>query len=143
MLPAWGERRPSAATEQIREKPPADAARAPEIPFLRPSGSVAVPFKNSAFASSERLQRAAENAPAMRRGEKDSEAVRILQQALIGVGVATMRRSLRPDGSLDGLYGSETVKAVRRFQEKAGLAAKGKGDGITGRNTLRGWGSKV
>lgn len=95
-----------------------------------------MPFKNPDFATNARLRLAAENSPAMSRGEKDEEAVSILQQALIGVGAATMRRSIRSDGTLDGEFGSETVKAVRRFQEMAGLASKGGGDGIAGRKTL-------
>ena len=95
-------------------------------------------FINPDFAKNGRLLRAAENSPAMRRGENDTEAVRVVQQALIGVGAATMRRSMRPDGSLDGDYGGETVQGVRRFQEIVGLTdRKGRGDGVCGRNTLR------
>ena len=93
---------------------------------------------NPLFANHPRFVRAAENAPPMRRGEPDSAAVRILQNALIGVGVATMRRSIRPDGTLDGDYGTETVQAVRRFQRKVGLVDNtGQGDGVVGRETLR------
>lgn len=93
---------------------------------------------NPLFANTPRFLRAEGNAPPMRRGEGDRDAVRILQNALIGVGVATMRRSIRPDGTLDGDYGTETVQAVRRFQRKVGLVDNtGQGDGVVGRNTLR------
>ena len=92
---------------------------------------------NPLFAGNARLVRAAENAPAMRRGESDREAVRILQNALVGVEAATMRRSIRPDGTLDGDFGSETVQGVKRFQEQHGLVGRsGRGDGIVGRLTL-------
>lgn len=92
---------------------------------------------NPLFASNLRLQNAAQNAPAMRRGEQDHVAVAILQNALIGVNAGTFRRSLLSDGSLDGDYGGETAAAVARFQEMTGLASGGrKGDGIAGRNTL-------
>lgn len=92
---------------------------------------------NQQFVASQRLQNAAENAPAMYRGDNDTEAVRLIQQALIGVGASSMRRSINADGTLDGDYGSETFDAVVRFQENNGLMnRRGKGDGIIGRNTM-------
>ena len=94
-------------------------------------------LSNPLFANNARLVRASENAPPMRRGETDAEAVRILQNALIGVGVTTMRRSVRPDGTLDGNYGGETVEAVKRFQRLVGLVDNtGHGDGMVGRKTM-------
>ena len=95
-----------------------------------------MPLTNPLFRDNPRIRNAAENAPAMRRGERDREAVRILQNALIGVGAATMRRSIRSDGTLDGDYGSETVSGVARFQASVGQAEEGgTGDGIAGRLT--------
>jgi|GEM_PF-3262958 len=97
-----------------------------------------MPLTNPLFRNNARIRDAAENAPAMRRGERDHEAVRILQNALIGVGAATMRRSIRPDGTLDGDYGGETVAAVARFQATVGLADEGRnGDGVAGRLTWK------
>lgn len=88
------------------------------------------------FTSNSRLVNASNNAPALRRGESDSSAVRILQHALFSVQASTFRRSLRRDGTLDGDYGSETVNAVSSFQERFGLAERGCGDGIAGRLTI-------
>ena len=89
------------------------------------------------FAGNARLNRAADNAPAMRRGENDAAAVRLLQQALQDLEIATMRRSQGADGQLDGDYGGETFHAVQKFQEDNGLTAGGRpGDGIAGRETL-------
>lgn len=95
-----------------------------------------MPLTNPLFRDNARIRDAAENAPPMRRGERNEEAVRILQNALIAVNAATMRRSIRQDGSLDGDYGSETVAGVARFQAMAGQAEDdGRGDGIAGRLT--------
>ena len=95
-----------------------------------------MPLTNPLFRDNGRIRNAAENAPPMRRGERDTEAVRILQNALMAVNAATMRRSIRSDGTLDGDYGGETVAAVARFQAMAGQAEDGgSGDGIAGRMT--------
>jgi len=96
-------------------------------------------LKNPMFRDNLRIRNAALNAPPMRRGERDKEAVRILQNALIAVKASTMRRSIRPDGTLDGDYGSETVAAVARFQGAVGQAVNGSktGDGIAGRLTWK------
>ncbi|WP_299473857.1 T6SS effector amidase Tae4 family protein [uncultured Roseibium sp.] len=95
-----------------------------------------MPLTNPLFRDNARIRDAAENAPPMRRGERDAEAVRILQNALIAVNAATLRRSIRPDGTLDGDYGGETVAGVARFQAMAGQAEDGgRGDGIAGRLT--------
>lgn len=95
-------------------------------------------LSNPDFAANARIRNAAENAPPMRRGEADAEAVRILQSALVRVGAATLRRSRAADGTLDGDYGGETVRAVQRFQQMMGLTGTdGRGDGIAGRTTWR------
>ncbi len=97
-----------------------------------------MPLSNPLFRNNPRIRNAAENAPPMRRGERDHEAVRILQNALISVGASTMRRSIRSDGTLDGDYGSETVAGVARFQAMVGQAEEGRtGDGIAGRLTWK------
>lgn len=84
------------------------------------------------FANNSRLQTAADNNPPMKKGET-GEAVAILQQALIDLGgfsmpITTAQRTKRPDG----IYGDETAKTVRTFQEQQGLDR----DGIAGRQTL-------
>ena len=54
-----------------------------------------------------------------------------------GETVRTIQTKLRRwgyyDGAVDGIYGSQTVEAVRRFQRKNGLTA----DGVCGPATLR------
>lgn len=54
-----------------------------------------------------------------------------------GEGVRTIQTKLRRwgyyNGAVDGIYGSQTVEAVRRFQRKNGLTA----DGVCGPATLR------
>jgi len=88
------------------------------------------------FASNQRLQRAAENAPPLTRGEPDRTAMSLVQEALVDLGYA-MPRSTHPDGSMDGIYGSETEDIIKQFQRRHGLlGASGQPDGIAGRNTL-------
>src|SRR5690554_843244 len=59
----------------------------------------------------------------LRRGDEGAD-VAILQQKLQNMGIYTER--------IDGIYGSNTVKAVRSFQEKNTLTA----DGIAGPKTF-------
>jgi hypothetical protein len=82
------------------------------------------------FATNTRLQRVAENRPAMNWGEV-GEAVRLVQQALIDLG-HRMPISTRKHGSPDGIFGDETKATVKAFQSRNGLVA----DGIVGRNTM-------
>ena len=73
----------------------------------------------------------------MRRGERDTVAVALLQQALHDLNIATMRRSINSDGTFDGDYAGETFEAVRKFQEDNGMTnSRGHGDGIVGTDTL-------
>jgi len=81
------------------------------------------------FRDSQRLQRAANNSPALRPPEQ-SDAVKRLQQSLVEIGFS-MPISLR-SGAPDGIYGAETRAVVRQFQERRGLRP----DGIVGRETL-------
>lgn len=106
--------------------------------LMRSDGTATMTLTNPLFAGNARLNAAANNAPAMRRGESDETAVRLIQNALIGCGAATMRQSIRPDGTLDGDYGGETVRGVQRFQSMHGLVGEGRtGDGVVGRDTMQ------
>lgn len=87
-------------------------------------------LKSPRFVNNARLQRAADNSPAMHASE-NGEAVRLVQQALIDLGFP-MPISTRRYGSPDGIYGDETVKQIRAFQAKQTLSP----DGATGRQTL-------
>lgn len=94
-------------------------------------------LRSQLFSQNARLNQAATNSPPMRRGERDAEAVALLQQALHDLDIASMRRSVNADGTYDGDYGGETFEAVRKFQEDNGLTHNGRhGDGIVGERTL-------
>jgi peptidoglycan hydrolase-like protein with peptidoglycan-binding domain len=66
------------------------------------------------FAASARIRRAADNAPPMKPGEPDRDAVKILQEALIQAGFKIK------DGPT-GFYGPQTVAAVKQVESKHGL----------------------
>src|SRR5262245_30493855 len=85
----------------------------------------------SRFAGNGRLQQAAQNAPPIRSGDS-GEAVQIVQQALIDLGIPMPTSTAGGMSPPDGVFGDETVGAVVRFQAGNGLSA----DGIVGRMTL-------
>ncbi|MGB1008450.1 MAG: polysaccharide deacetylase family protein [Thiolinea sp.] len=89
-------------------------------------------LRHPRFRNNLRLQRAAENSPALKPGDPDELAVSIVQRALVDLGYA-MPRSTNDDGRLDGDYGNETVTAIRSFQRDQGLQV----DGKAGRDTMR------
>ncbi len=95
------------------------------------------------FRHNRRLQAAAANSPSMKVAEQDTDAVRILQQALHDV--------IRPNGSFgypmpltfksggpDGVYGNETFTAVVSFQKERFHEDRRAHDGQAGKRTLRG-----
>ncbi len=88
-------------------------------------------LKSPRFAGNARLQSASNNAPTIRFGEKDIEAVRIIQKAYLELGFP-MPVSTRKAGSPDGIFGTETAGVTRSFQAKHKLSP----DGIVGRDTL-------
>ena len=81
------------------------------------------------FSSNQQLQRAAANSPPLKVGAK-GDGVAELQDALYDLGFGLTRTFAR--GRADGIYGPETEKAVRKFQEQHRLAA----DGVAGRDTI-------
>ncbi len=94
-------------------------------------------LQSQLFAQNARLNQAFTNSPPMRRGERDTAAVALLQQALRDLNIATMRRSINADGTFDGVYAGETVEAVRKFQEDNGMTnGRRHGDGVVGSDTL-------
>jgi Putative peptidoglycan binding domain len=78
-----------------------------------------------------RLQTAFDNSPLMTTGER-SEGVKTLQRALRDLGYP-MAVSFAKTGDADGIFGSETYKAVYQFQVDHTLQYK---DGIVDRETL-------
>jgi hypothetical protein len=84
------------------------------------------------FVGNVRIQQAARNAPAMKTGEKDAAAVKILQASLIDLGYK-MPVSTRRTGLPDGIFGRETADTVYQFQVDKKLKGR---DGIAGKETL-------
>lgn len=82
------------------------------------------------FKNNSRLQQVY-NYRYMKRGERNKEAVAIIQLALVNLGYF-LPRSTRYDGSMDGDYGRETTQNVKSFQRNNHLYT----DGIIGRNTI-------
>lgn len=85
-------------------------------------------LQHPAFKNVGRIRRAAMNSPAMGWGER-GPAVTLLQGALVDLGYK-LPISLKK-GVPDGVYGNETLGAVKKFQSKETL----KPDGVAGRNT--------
>ena len=82
------------------------------------------------FARNARLQAAAQNSPALKKGEKDKTAVALVQQALVDLGFKMSITMAK--GKPDGIYGDETVRTVSKFQSDHKLTR----DGQAGKNTL-------
>jgi peptidoglycan hydrolase-like protein with peptidoglycan-binding domain len=94
-------------------------------------------LRSRLFSNNQRLKDAANNNPVLRRGDPDQDAVRLLQQALRDLQIATMRRSIRSNGMFDGDFGGETFRAVQRFQRQNSIGgATGTGSGVADRETL-------
>lgn len=83
------------------------------------------------FARNARLQRAANNSPALSTGET-SDGVGALQQALIDLGHPMPKSTGGGFLPPDRIFGSETRSAVINFQKKHSLVA----DGVAGQKTL-------
>jgi peptidoglycan hydrolase-like protein with peptidoglycan-binding domain len=102
----------------------------PKIQRALSTEEKALNLKSPAYAGDERLEKAYDNSPAIRWGEK-GEPVKKVQQGLIDDGFP-MPISTAESGEPDGVYGSETFSTVKKFQEKHGLGK----DGIVGRDTM-------
>ena len=87
-------------------------------------------FSARRFQGSKQLDAAARNSPPLS-PEASGEAVEILQQALIDLGFK-MPISTARSGLPDGIFGSETSRAVHAFQSRHRLVQ----DGVVGHATL-------
>lgn len=88
------------------------------------------------WAANTRIQRAANNNPGMRQNENNRVAVKLLQEALIRAGFPM-------EAGADGIFGSQTAKAVVAAEQFYGFETD---TGIAGREVLgaldlalRGW----
>lgn len=87
------------------------------------------------FRWSSRLQNAERNSPPMRAGEQ-SQSVRVIQQAMIQLGIDPMTISIKKYGSPDGIFGAETKRAIKKYQ-KNHTGPTLTSDGVVGQNTMR------
>lgn len=80
---------------------------------------------------------------AFRPVEASAEAASVLKRGSTGSDVRTLQTKLKRwgyyTGSVDGIYGSQTVNAVKYFQRVNGLSV----DGVAGKNTLSAMGMSL
>jgi peptidoglycan hydrolase-like protein with peptidoglycan-binding domain len=88
-------------------------------------------LKSLAFRGDARMEKAAASAPPLARGES-SHAVALLQAALITRKYKLPKSSTKKHGAPDGIFGDETVSAVRAFQTDQKLVV----DGVAGKSTI-------
>lgn len=91
-----------------------------------------MPLSSPRFRWSARLQQVERNSPAMRSGER-GQPVRLIQQALINLGISPLTSSVSKYGSPDGIFGGETKSAVKKYQTSKLLSS----DGVIGKNTMQ------
>jgi peptidoglycan hydrolase-like protein with peptidoglycan-binding domain len=97
---------------------------------------VSLPLRSPRFTTpptSARFQQAANNTPTIKKGESNTQAVRLIQQALIDLGIPLPISTKKYD-SPDGDFGNETHEAVKFFQRK--YLPGETPDGKVGKNTL-------
>lgn len=90
-----------------------------------------MPLSYAPFVASDRIRRAAANAPWMSKGEIGG-GVAIVQGALADLGYK-LPISFKKTGLPDGIYGAETKGVVYQFQSDQKLAGK---DGVAGAETV-------
>ena len=90
-----------------------------------------MPLSYAPFVASDRIHKAAANAPWMSKGETSS-GVAILQGALADLGYK-LPITFKKTGFPDGIYGAETKSVVYQFQSDQKLAGK---DGAAGAETI-------
>jgi len=83
------------------------------------------------FVSSHALRNAATSSPPLAKGAR-GRAVHLVQMALLDLGYSMPRSTRNPIYSPDGIFGDETVAAVKQFQKDS----KKKDDGIVGKDTM-------
>ena len=88
-------------------------------------------LQSSRLKNNARLRTAAASGKkAIGKGERDKEAVALLQSCMEELGFNFVRS--KHGGKLDGVFGTETDQIIKEFQGKHGLKA----DGLVGPKTL-------
>ena len=99
------------------------------------AGEQSEDLKNEPYKGEPRLEQAFDNSPPLKFGATGTP-VRKVQQGLVDEEFS-LPESTKPDGTLDGVFGNETLGAVQGFQRKHRLVDKnGFADGQVGRNTM-------
>ena len=96
-----------------------------------PSGPSREAWTSNPTLNEIRAEAPGDNRVLIRRGQK-SEAVRLVQEAIVAWGCEEKGRNLLPQFGADADFGSETDAAVREFQDAMGIAR----DGLVGPITL-------
>lgn len=84
------------------------------------------------FRWNSRLQEVEQNNPAMRYGNR-GHAVRLIQRSMIDLSIDPMTSSIKKFGTVDGIFGGESKRAIKKYQRTKSL----KDDGAVGRFTMR------
>jgi peptidoglycan hydrolase-like protein with peptidoglycan-binding domain len=92
-----------------------------------------MPLLSPRFRNEAELKRVDAGQLMLKTGAKGRH-VHLLQMALIDLGIPLPRSTSSQTFSPDGIYGSETTEAVRRFQKSTNVLSQ---DGIVGPLTLR------
>lgn len=90
-----------------------------------------MPLMAPRFVRNARLQKAAQNAPAMQQVET-SDGVKTLQQAFIDLGYKMPKSTGAGMFPPDGIFGSETCSVAKQFQKDQKLVV----DGVVGKETM-------
>ncbi len=109
---------------------PAQLQRALADDTTASAGNQSTTLTSARFKGNTVLEACFENKRLLRSGDPDTEAIKIIQQALIDADFPL------PQFGVDGKFGEETKAALEQFQMNAGLTGRDV-DGIIGPITMR------
>ncbi len=108
---------------------PAQLQRAPADDANASAGNESTTLTSPRFKGNAVLEACFENKRLLRSSDPDTEAIKIIQQALVDSGFSL------PQFGVDGKFGKETKTALEQFQVNAGLTGRDV-DGIIGPITM-------